>query len=292
MTNVAVKLLSAQHRRSLELFTLENGTLALKPIQGECPHRAFVISIQKSGTYLLAKLLEELGLVDLETHIWLDGFSDYRGKSLEEKVTMARNYTVDLPVEVTASLIQEGQFAVGHLYHEWRTVQLLSGFVRLVTIRDARDALASMMRFELRRLQADPLRNPSGRAWIHEPSGQDRMRAFLETMGGQLINDFEKIQPWWNTPGTIVVRFEQLLGDLGRDEQLSTVRAIIAALDLSSRFDPERILSRSLFQQTLTYSGARSQHKEFWSPKVDDIFKQLGGDRINAAMGYPLSHES
>ncbi len=231
-------------------------------------------------------MLERLGLTDLEVHIWLDGFSDYRFKSLKEKLDKAREFTVDLPIEVPASLIQEGQFAVGHVYYEWRTTHLFGGFTRLVSIRDARDALASMMHFEFRRLNADPLRSPGQRAWIDEPSDVARMIAFLETMGAQLINDYVRIKPWCDDPQAVVVRFEQLMGDYGRDHQYAAIRSIANALELRYPLDPKGVLEGSLFKDTLTYSGARTRYQEIWTNDIERVFRKLGGVEANTAMGY------
>lgn len=280
-----VHLKPATCRGPLSLYVLADGTLSLKPDQGTCPHRAFVISMQKSGTYLVAKILEELGLVDLETHVSLTGFSDYRYKRLVDKVNRAREFTVILPMEVPASLVQEGQFAVGHIPFEWRTKTLLQDFVRVVSIREARDALASMMRFEHRRLHADPLRNPTQRAWINEERECAKMLGFLEVMGGELIQNFRTIRPWFDDVGTTVVRFEELMGDSGRDAQLACIGKIVDAIG-ESQVDQAEILSRSLNKDTLTYSGARTRHQDFWSDEAEQVFKRLGGDDVNAALGY------
>lgn len=282
----AVLLPSVVDRKCLELYTLDNRVLSFKTGRGQASAKAFVISMQKAGTYLMAKILEEIGLVDLEIHITSGTFSDYRHHSLIEKLERAREYTFTFPIEFSASLIHTGQFAVGHLYHEARIIDVLAEFARIVCVRDVRDALSSMMRFEFRRMSADPLRYPNRRAWISEPTDRRRMLGFVHAFGPELIADFERIRPWCDDQDSVVARFETIMGDDGQDSQIRLVSQICAKLGVWPESTGDAILARSMFTETLTYSGKRTDYRRFWSSEVDDAFNSMGGNLVNSSLGY------
>src|SRR5215475_11721282 len=90
--------------------------------------------------------------------------------------------------------------------------------------------LASFMRFEYRRLKADCEREP--RFWIEEPTGPPMMRAYLSVHGADLLWLAEEVFKWVSEPGTVVCRFEDLLGDNGAASQQQAAENIAAALGL------------------------------------------------------------
>jgi hypothetical protein len=164
--------------QAVYLEVMPNGVLAFKAECGNCRRKAFVISMPKSGTYLIAKILSELGLVDVEIHAAPAVVTDYRDKTIDDKIGKARQYVRYLPIEISSSLIHEGQFAVGHLPYDWRHISASRDFARIVTVRNPRDALVSMMRFEMKRMLADPERDLKRRSWIELPSDASEYLGF------------------------------------------------------------------------------------------------------------------
>jgi hypothetical protein len=100
------------------VYPLADGVLSLSPPTGQGPHAVCLITQPKAGTYLVAKLLEKLGLVNTEIHVDRLGFSDYRHKSIVEMQADYLKFTTHIPIEVSAGLTATGQFIVGHLEYE------------------------------------------------------------------------------------------------------------------------------------------------------------------------------
>jgi hypothetical protein len=268
----------------LDLAIAEKGALSFAGRQGPGAQPVIVITTPKAGTYLVGKILAELGLTDLEVHLGMDGFSDYRGRSKQEKIERTRHLAISLPIELTSRLVLPGQFAVGHIPYVPRAIPLFEDFVRIVAVREVRASLTSMMRFEYLRLVADPGRALLKRSWISRPDGPERMLAFLEAMGADFLAVLRAVHPWRAHPGCIVLRFEQLLGDDGRESQLQAVAAIANRAGVEA--DTAKTLERALGADTLTYSGARSNVATYWSGEAEQIFQTLGGEDLNNAFGY------
>lgn len=284
-----VRLALMSDRHDLNLFVLSDRALSFKPTQSACPHRVFVVSMPKSGTYLVSSILKQFGLVDIEVHISTSSFVDYRGQSIDEKLYKAREHVFNLPVEISTPLIRPGQFGVGHLPFDYRHKLLLNNFVRIFTIRELRDSLVSYMRFEHKRMARDPGRYADRRKWLDESEPQARMLGFLSAFGADVMQYFRQTMPWCSDPNSVVLQFEKMCGDYGIEDQLSTVELIQNKLEVDTSLRPERIIRSSLGQETLTYSGSRTGYEEFWSHDAEIFFVENGGDEMNAAMGYSRS---
>ena len=253
-----------------------DGVPAFKPRNSSPAKPAVVISIPKAGTYLVGQYLSQLGLVDLEIHAALWEFSDYRGMTLDEKLTRAREASVLLPIEFVAALVRPGQFIVGHLERNWRTESVLADFARIIVVRKPRDCLASFMRFEAKRLRADPQRNPNARAWLTEP---DPMFGFLRDVGPDFFELATGIF-WW-LDQACVVRFEDLVGDYGREAQLSAFARIAATVGVSPQ--PEAIPA-TINARTPTYSGKRTDWETYWTDAAERQYIKLGGEDLERWM--------
>jgi len=72
--------------RDFTLFVRPDGRLLVNIVLGK-GHPVAVLSIPKSGTYLMASLLQQLGYVDTELHVASTTLTDYRGLSVAEKRT-------------------------------------------------------------------------------------------------------------------------------------------------------------------------------------------------------------
>lgn len=281
-----MKLRHPPNSNDLMLFQNHQGSLCFKREQAAIERRAVVISMPKAGTYLIAQILSEVGMIDLEVHFRSDRFTDYRFLSNKDKLAQALRRLVVMPLALTLSLIQDGQFAVGHIGYDQQIADLLKGFARFIAVRNARDALVSFMRFDERRLRADPLKSPQSRHWIDAPDGPDKMRAFMDVHGPWLIGEFRATISWLQDGRGVVCRFETLMGDHGREMQLSTVQAILFELGLSSSVDAAKVLRTVIGAETHTYSGTRSDVALYWDDQIEDRFLEFGGAVVNRALGY------
>jgi len=246
--------------------------------------KAFIVSVPKSGTYLVARVLHNLGFVDLEIHAKEAGLTDYRKRSNVEKVERARQFDRAIPLEIAAQMVLPGQFLVGHIPFSPKNREIMRSFVRFLCLRELRQSLASFMRFEYRRLKADCEREP--RFWIEEPIGPPMMRAYLSVHGADLLWLAEEVFKWVSEPGTVVCRFEDLLGDNGAACQQQAAENIAAALGLERQAGYFAVCD-ALGKETLTYSGSRTCLDDFWDDKVEAYFRELGGVERNRILGYP-----
>lgn len=258
---------------------------AFKTATGPCNQPSIILSMPKAGTYLVAKMLETLGLVDLEVHLWETGLSDYRGKSNSEKLERARELVRDLPLRASARMILPGQFAVGHILCTPEARLQFENFVRIVCLRDLRHALVSFMRFEHRRLLADPLRAPERRGWAQAPQGPERMKAFFAADGAWLLELSRAAFEWTKEPDCVLCRFEDLLGDNGPEAQLRASARIASVVGVDG-VAGRQVLDMVLGAETLTYSGRRSKLECFWDETVERSFRDMGGLEVNELLGY------
>jgi hypothetical protein len=270
--------------RPLAVHRLSNGYLAFKSETGKGGRRCFVSTMPKAGTYFIGRLLREAGLVDLEVHVDLNETSDYRGVSASGGIGQARELTTPLSFEQALSLVHEGQFAVGHIPFSQPSAAALADFSVIVALREPREALVSMMRFEERRMRADPARGDAQRrAWINEPYGPDRTLAFLKVFGAELLDLFAAMLPWAAQKGVLACPFETLIGDDGDAARDALVKQLLATAGVEDQ-DPSLLLRRTLNQRTLTFSGERTRLDGVWNTPCEDTFIELGGLAVAAGI--------
>lgn len=258
---------------------------AFKAARGRCRSKVVLLTIPKGGTYLLASMLENLGLVDLEVHLSESLLSDYRGLSVEEKVARARLVNRGIPLHVAAKMIQPGQFAVGHIPCTAPSRDVLSSFVRILCIRELRHALASYLRFELKRVEADPEWLQGAREWASAADNTRRLHGFLSVFGEGYLALVRNIHDWAREPDVLVCRFEHLLGDQGPAVQESMAAAVASQVGMPPHMGI-RALREVIGKPTLTFSGRRTTLHGLWDDTAEAIFRRLGGPDINEALGY------
>ena len=78
-------------------------------------NRTVVLTIPKSGTYLIGAYLKKIGLIDTGVHLDDVGFTDYRNRSIQEMVESYRDFRRIYPLDRAAKLLRNGQYAVGHI---------------------------------------------------------------------------------------------------------------------------------------------------------------------------------
>lgn len=265
------------------VYLMPDGVLSLKREFLEHAERAVVLSIPKSGTYLLSAILGQLGLINTEVHVWESGFHDYRGKSIPEMVHLYSEYAVNAPLETTAALILPGQYMVGHIGCDVGTRGTLAPFRRFLTVRELRQCLVSHMRFFAN----------EGRGMGHDTKWKEigepkrRMRTFLEIYAQELLTWARQVAGWSDDSATLQVRFECLLGDEGESAQLALIREIAAHLTIEfSDHEAAELIKLVLNRPTKTWSGKRSTLQEYWDQDCEAIFSANGGQELNDQLGY------
>lgn len=275
-----IDLREAASAAGVPIAETRDGRLAFKAQTGACPSPVAVCSIRKAGTYLLAGVLEALGLVNTEIHAWSDGFSDYRGCTLDEKQRESDRLVRHLPFGVTAQLVGPGQFIVGHLPCDDRITPHLAPFRVLFITRDLRDAMVSHMRFFAQHGRGGVRTHE----WKDLPDPRARMAAYLDIHGEDFLRLAARMEPWLHEPGVLRVSFETLMGDHGRRLQDDAVERVAGHLGL--RCPAAGALEEVLGAPTLTFSGRRSDRRDCWDARADEFFRAHGGPDLNARFGY------
>ncbi len=226
----------------------------------------FVNSIPKSGTYLLAAILEELGLAFTQWHVFETFYDDYTGVPLELARAKPQHYRVRQGVDRTISRLCPGQFAVGHLQFNQRTRLALEGCRVIFLKRDLRECLVSHMRW-----QAATGRDRS--AWTRVEDPRQRMLAYLSKWGRSFINRARSVAEW-EAHAHHVFTF----GELRRERAPNRVAA---AMDLDA--SPGRAPQDT--QDTLTRMPP-VDWSCFWSDDAETKFRQLQGHVLNASLDF------
>jgi hypothetical protein len=279
-----MRFLQTQGYRRTPLYALADDVLSLAPLTGTGPYPVCLITQPKAGTYLVARLLERLGLVNTGVHVDRAGFTDYRCKTIAEMRADYLKFDTRIPIEVSAWLTARGQFVVGHLEHGPDSVSATHHLRRILLVRDARDALVSFMRF-----QSIPGRGETTqKTWLTLPEGPERLMAFLDQWGGALIHQTHGVLGWMNDPDILLVRFEVLMGDAGPSAQRQALESIARHVGVGSSRDVVSLFLRDVVgKPTKTYSGGRSFSGRYWNEQVERHFIRLGGGELHHALGYP-----
>ena len=268
---------------SAPLYIREDGSLALSREQGNSSERSIVISIPKSGTYLLGAYLQSLGMIHCFAHVHEGGFSDYRGRSIKEMVENYTDFEIPLPVEHTLKLVKPGDFVVGHLRDIDRCRPLLSEFRKVLAVREIRAALVSHMRF----MNNEGRGKAFGTDWKNEPDPRQKMLGYLRKYAPTMLPFMAEVAAWRQLPDVLVVPFDALLGDHGPELQQSVASRIAGhvGVDLTPA-EAVTKLRGVIGKPTTTWSGSRTSLQEYWSPECEEIFRDHGGGDLNLALGY------
>lgn len=261
----------------------DEGALRFSLATSHNPHKTLVVTMPKSGTYLHAALLKQLGLIDTEVHLVQNGFSDYRNRTVAEMRTEHGNYQVKLPVRHALPLIAPGQFAVSHLPATDENRELVQPFSLIFSYRESRQRLVSLMRFWMLENRG----NFEDNSWRQIEDGKERMEYFARHRAMYFFDLSRKYAGWIEHSHILPVAYETLMGDFGEAQQLEAVRAIAAKIDVDiDKAKAKTILAESIGKPTKTWMGARTEIERYWSPECERHFIEAGGLALNDAFGY------
>jgi hypothetical protein len=238
-----------------------------------------VVSLPKSGTYLVAELLKALGRRSTEMHLAEQAYSDYRGADLGEARRNPDRFARREPLSESLTRIQPGEFAVGHLPYKAETVQATAPFKRLYLTRDLRSALISYMRF----LHSTGRRGAEQMAWYPIPDVKERLLMFLLTTAPSLLKwHYEPMVGWSQLDGITPVSFEDLTA--GDERAIRVIDSVAAFLGVEN-YDAQRMLQSILATETITKSDKLTRLNDYWSVAAERQFIEIGGPELNARLG-------
>jgi Sulfotransferase domain len=242
-------------------------------------HRVVVVSIPKSGTYLVAELLKTLGYRWTGMHLAETAYTDYSGSQLQEARENPGRFARSEPLSVSLTRIHAGEFAVGHLPFKREVVEAVRPFKRLFVTRDLRSALISYMRF----MQTTGRLGARQLAWYSIPDLRQRCQVFLRTSAPYMLQRFyEGMIGWSNLDGTLHVRFEELTNDT--PQGAGTIESVATFLGVSN-CEARAVLRASLASETITKSDGLTRLEDYWSDEAEKCFIEIGGLELNAQLG-------
>ena len=236
-----------------------------------------VNSIPKSGTYLLIAALAAAGFPGSGLHLsGRRGVHDFRALPLEDWHRNPDRWFLDLPVEIVP-LIAPGTVTAAHVEHHDLVAQMRAyGIPVLHVKRDLRDALLSLYRFKLNRVE--PI-SDLDRAWRDLPEPQ-RLSAFLFYYAERDIAHMRQMAEL--VSGEACLAFEDMIcGRVspGVEGALDAIRPGLAS-SLAA------CLATVTGVQTSTLSDARSDWRRQWNSELDAVFSATGLKEANQALGY------
>lgn len=218
-TDSALAAYSVVAGKNLPVYIDESLCPCFKLARGPISHRVFVLTIPKSGTYLQAKLLENIGIVDCGVHMAVDHIQDNR--FADEKVLSREpwRYLVPVPFTVSAGLIKNGQFGFGHIPNYPEGEQVLRDFKKVFTFRELRDIIISLVRYYDSREQnyVKPERIKLFNAFKQAPMGNLKFEAWYAMWGKEFADLISNMFSWKERCDVFQVKFETLMGDEGSE---------------------------------------------------------------------------
>lgn len=264
------------------------------------PHRVLVMSVPKSGTNLARSALGAFDGLQL-------AHTGFRGRNLPPAApgTPAVPMGVDWPAQVDALAVRRrlrtvppGGVAQAHVGWSSSFAELLDryDYRAVVMLRDPRDVATSLVPYLLRlphhflhdRFAALPEQDRYTAALEGLPPGRDGLGLL------DMATRFRSVARWSRDPRTIVVRFEDLVGERGggdRDTQLRTLAGMRAHVGLAPDEDQVARVADDLFGSSRTFrKGQIGTWREQFSDEQVELSRRLLGDLL-IEWGYEADHD-
>jgi hypothetical protein len=245
--------------------------------------RIFANSIPKSGTNLLARMLNLLpGVASRWTYHYDEQYGD---------------------IFKQLSNIRHGQVITAHLPWSEELAKYLkvNKFKIILIIRDLRDVAWSNVPYVTHKDRSHLLH-----AFFNKlPSEEKRLLASIEGVDGSLLPGGKRspswgehadgFLPWLNDPNCYTVRFEDLIGSAGGGDdkrQLAIVCDILRYLEIDLPSERVAEISKSIFSQgSRTFrKGKIGDWANHYTAEHKEVFKRVAGQAL-VAMGYEDSME-
>lgn len=109
----------------------------------------------------------------------------------------------------------------------------------------------------------------------------------MQTTGKNYLRTLKNIIPWIQQPYVLGLSYEKLYGDLGKEKQLELVAKIYDHLELEkNNIDFGKIILETVGVPTKTWTGNRSNWKDYWNNEVQQVYEQINAKEINDILGY------
>ena len=236
----------------------------------------YIQTLPKSGTYLIGKILCELGYEDIEIHSYSEYIIDYRCHSYYDKLKYGNEYRIKLPFDIQRQLIDNGQFLLGHFSYD--CAKFIPRDNLIVCVRDLRYVCFSYLRW-LQKCQCNSSYN-----WFNLGETEEALFTFMSS--NEVINEIidsaqESVKCADKYPNK-VIHFEELIN-------LADNNNVINVISNTTSIDNNLVylaIKSSLNKKTLTYSGKPTRIDDVWSDRIEEIFCKSGLHFLNDVLGY------
>ena len=255
--------------------------------------KAFVNSLPKSGTNLLAKCLTLFGYKE-RGHISAGCVLDRRLGSIIRRILWRpdeNNYLVGInsPVAVRKSAIdsilgkiKEGEFLTAHVGYrdDFLSSVIKHGFVPIQVIRDPRAVLASFVPYVMKD-QSHFLHNS-----FKSLSVYDRYKGVLEgiSLNGSTLASLRtcclSLDPWVNSKDVLCIKFEDMVGAMGGGSNDKMIHALeLLANRLELPLDSISQVAENLYgpgRHTFRKGKVDSWKEEIPAALQSEVARQIG----------------
>lgn len=253
--------------------------------RGTVRDRVFVTTIPKAGTYMMAKMLPRLGAVDCGVHVLHHGIVDNRfaPERLQRHHPSALGRAI--AVRDAVRLIAPGQFAYGHIgLHDEEIRTAFTQFKVVMMYRNLRDTYVSLVRF-FREIRHDVAKMHRAALMLEDVAAL--LAWDMDQEGPYRLIGFKEICKWRHEPNVLALRYEDVVGDHGRERQMEVMRELRAFLGSGvPNAGLADILDTVIGQPTLTKTDRRTVASEHWTDEVERMYRRIGFPDLNRELGY------
>jgi hypothetical protein len=274
------------HETANMFLSLEPPGLYLLPVitlrpPEPCEHweRIIVNTIPKAGTYLVDRVLANIGYRPTKLHLSSHFLDDNRLHREDDIHRAPHTRRHNCPASAFAELLAPGEYAVGHIADQTQLNAIRSnGVCILHCIRDLKDVLVSLFHFKLR--QVDPV-SAADRLW-RAGNRQDAFKSFLLHYADKDIAHIKEMANFIGARREPVIRFEDLVAGRLTEaawRQLDGIEEGLGAIFAAA-------LPDAIGTKTSTLSEARAAHEEYWNADIQAFFEASELSFCNTRLGY------
>lgn len=240
-------------------------------------------TVPKSGTYLVANFLEEVGIENSKLHLNDYEFSDYTTASTHEARVNPEKFRVEKPFSEAVANLKDNKFIVGHFSVENR--KYLRDFKTIFLYRNLKYCCVSFGFWTLRTSRW--LKYEKDSDWRQSVGNKKFIVRFLKFHGESLFTLFGKTVPWIKESGIVKLQYEILIGDLGKTKQIEEFRKLSDYLGLSlTQIELETKIANTLNKNSLTKSEKKTDYDYYITKELQKNLKKLGIMKLNRMLGF------
>ena len=264
-----------RERESFPLYRTDDGNWCFTLPDGRSrkTNRILVVSIPKSGTHFISKVIVELGYRRIKIFALDDYFADIRstaGAPGHVIIATGEKWLASLPLHIASQFVLPGQVLHSHLIRNESLRHAGWNGAVLGMVRDLRCTVISYARHNNKFYSSLALSKDAIADWIRNSNVVTWYSGFMKSAIDM-------------PPETLPVRFEELISPTLDN---TSIQSIATAAQCS----PEEALAavdKARGAETLTWTGKITNLEEWWSDEIEEAFVARGFDVMNEQLGYP-----